>query len=232
VAKKKNTMEEGAKKIKPWVKTILVTILSIAGIISAIVVAYLYVTTLLKGYSLGAEDKYLFFRDILIINLAIITVIFGAIAVWIHVYITERVKNAVTKPLEERDDSFSHYVQGMTLLNVGYSFWVTYDKTKEENFLDAAIDQTERAYTHVGKLIDENSDYILIKCQTRNNLGYYLAERRYYKDKEFAIGCAKYIKERIDDYPDYRASWIGTHDFIMSKKWEITINQKVQDQGH
>ena len=152
--------------------------------------------------------------------------IFAAIVFWIHIFVTERIKNAVTKPLEERDVSFSNYIQGLTLLNNGYSCWLIYETTGKEKDLDAAIEQTELAYDHVEMLTDgENSNYLLIKCQTRNNLGYYLAAREYYEDKEFAIDCANYIKKRIENYPEHRAEWINTHDYIMSKKWEITVHR-------
>ena len=222
MAKKKNTMEEVAKKIKPWVKTILVTILSIAGIISAIVFAYFSVTTLLKGYSLEAEDKYLFFKDILIINLTIIGVIFAAIVFWIHVFITERIKNDIEKSLKERDVFFSDYVQGIALLNDSYILWLTYESTEEKKFLNAAIEHAVLAFKHAELITEENDDYILIKCQIRNNLGYYLAVRGDKDDKEFAIECADFIKKRVKHYPEKETAWLDTYNGIMSTEWGIT----------
>ena len=220
----KYNKEGRAKKIRSWVKTILATIAIIIVFISAILFAPLLVT-LIKGYFLEAEDKYEFFRDILFINLSIMAVLFAAIVFWIHLFIIESVKNAVEKPLEERDVSFSHYIQGLTLLNNGYSCWLTYVTTGDEKLLDAAIAQTELAYYHVEMLTDENSDYILIKCQTRNNLGYYLAARGKFEDKAEAIAYANYIKKRIGNYPEHRTDWLETHNYIMSKKWEITVPQ-------
>ena len=174
----KHNKEERAKKIRQWVKTILATIAIITAFISAIVFAP-FLATLLRGYLLGAEDKYEFFRDILIINLAIMGIFFTAIVVWIHIFITDRVKDAVALPLEKRDDSYSHYAHGLTLLNTGYICWLSYKSTMKEalldgafrgkDFLDLAIDQTERAYNHAEMLTDVESRYKLLKCQTRNN---------------------------------------------------------------
>ena len=228
-------MEKIAKKIRPWVKTIIATMVSLFAIISAIVFAYFSVTTLLKGYSLEAEDKYLFFKDILLINLTIIGVIFAAIVFWIHVFITERIKNNVTKSLVERDVSITDYVQGLALLNDGFTCWMTYKTFGKGIFLDLAINLTKKAKAYVWNLTDENPRNLEIKCQTMNNLGYYLAERANKKDKEFAIWCANYINDRIVDYPEYQAHWTCTYDFITSRKWRTIVHldpqaHKVPDQ--
>jgi magnesium-transporting ATPase (P-type) len=229
VAKKKNTMEEVAKKIRPWVKTILVSCIAIAGIISAIVVAYFYVTTLLKGYSLGAEDKYEFFRDILIITLSIMAVFFAAIVFWIHVFISERVENRVENSVgdqsKRQDEKFFKYTLGTSLLNNGFIFWKLYQTTKEEPYLNSAIQLTEEANFILKGLDEKVSAHKLAKCQTMNNLGFYLAKRGKPEDIQYAITCAEFILKRLESFPEQRASWMDTYEYIMSKKGKIQVPQ-------
>ncbi|NAS88296.1 hypothetical protein C4E24_00920 [ANME-1 cluster archaeon AG-394-G21] len=224
-------MGEVREKIWLGVKIIV----SIAVVFVAIFTAFYLVDILLNEYHLGKEDKYEFFRDIIIINLSIIGVIFAAIIFWIQLYITEKIKNDVEDQLKHRDDVYLDYVQGTTLLTNGYILWLTYDTTGEETLLNAAIAQTELAYTYIKGLDDKDPRYVLAKCQTKNNWGYYLAAKEKPEDKEYAIRCAEFIKNKIDDYPDYRAEWMDTYKYIMSKKWEIKAHAgsqgpKAQDQ--
>lgn len=232
MATKKYTMEEVAKKIRPRVKTILATIAIIAGF-SVIVVAYFSVTTLLEGYSLGAEDKYVFFRDILIINLSIMAIFFAAIVVWIHIFITERVENHVENRVGSqsirRDKVILNYTIGASQLNNGFSFWQLYQATQKEhldiakNYLNIAIQVTEYANYHFKGLDEKKYEYKLAKCQTMNNLGYYLAERGKPEDIQYAITCAEFILKRIESFPEHRASWMRTCEYIKSKKGEIKV---------
>ena len=227
-------MEKETKKI------VLTTIVCIVVVFVAIVVAFFLIDYLLKGYILEEDAKYEFFRDILIINLSIIAVIFGTIVFWIQLYIVEKVENHVVnrvkEPLEHQDFEYLDYIQGTTLLDNGYILWLNYKATQKIDLLNAAIEQTKIAYTNIKKLDDENPRYVLAKCQTKNNLGYYLAARGKPEDKEYAIKCAEFINTKLDDFLEYQASWMHTYKYIMSKNWEITDadsqDPKVQDQGH
>lgn len=219
----KHNKEERAKKIGQWVKTILATIAIIAAFIGAFYFGP-FLATLLKGYLLGAEDKYAFFRDILLINLSIMAIIFGAIAVWIHVFISERVENRIEKSVgnqsESRDKNYFKYTLGTAQLNNGYIFWQLYKTTKEKQFLNSAIQLTEEANFLFKGLDEKVYAYKLAKCQIMNNLGYYLAEKGNPKDIQYAITCGEFILKRLESFPEKRASWMDTYEYIKSKKGE------------
>lgn len=232
-------MEKETKEIT------LKTIVSIVLVIAAIVIAFFLIDHLLKGYILGEEDKYVFFKDILIINLSIMAVFFAAIVFWIQLYIKENVENSINENLKNhikkdvknpsvnRDKENSRYLLGSAILNDGYTIWLTYDATKKKEVLDAAIDQTRVAFTFITDLEDTDDTYLKYaraKCETKNNLGYYLAARGKFEDKAEAITCAQYIKNKLEVFPEDYAEWMDTYNYIMSKKWGLT-DAGAQDLG-
>jgi hypothetical protein len=90
--------------------------------------------------------------------------------------------------------------------------------TKRPEFLDSAIHFTDLAYSrYIVNLDEKESRNKVSKCQTMNNLGYYLAARGKPEDKEFAKYCAEFIRECIEKYPLKKAGWQETYNHIFNK---------------
>jgi hypothetical protein len=87
-----------------------------------------------------------------------------------------------------------------------------YEKNSKK--LEYAISITRQAYMNVQTLDEENKLYERLICETMNNLGYYLAERKLDSDREFANQCAEFIKKKFRNYPECSTNWQDTCDFI------------------
>ena len=117
----------------------------------------------------------------------------------------------------EKKTSWEISSSAYTLLNLGYSSWLSYNETKQSRQLTTAISFTEMAYSYASELDERESRNELLKCVIMNNLGYYLAEREREEDREFARECAEFIRNRIQKYPFKRAQWQDTYDYIILK---------------
>jgi hypothetical protein len=174
------------------------------------------------------SEGYELFRDILATILAIAGLAIAILGYGIYQFILENVssrveremkewKNVVDSRLKKIEDKGEFFSNALVSLNIGFTYWLTYKDTNQKQPLYTAIDLTEIAYNDVIRLDESEPENEKLKCQVMNNLGYYLAERGNPEDREFAIKCAEFIKEKIDKYPDKRKLWQDTYDYIIKK---------------
>jgi len=184
----------------------------------ALIGSYIY-TFITPAYEIA--DKYEVFRDLLTIILAIAGVSIAAGGYLGYRYVSAVFRRDVDSAIEQaralaRMDT--HRVNAYVFASTGYAFWHTYDAMKQASFLEEAIRFTETAYTHhAAKLDEQQPENQRLICDIRNNLGYYLAERKKPEDKALARDCAEYIIRKIPTYPDASQTWQGTYNFIMQQ---------------
>ena len=199
-------------------------------IIALIAILILVGLQIIGGYEVS--EGYELFRDILTIILAILGLSIAILGYLIYEFILHSAKGKVEKwkadfqgdiekvhkdfqdKVEKEHQDFSVYSTSMLYLNIGTSIWMEYVFEKNSKKLEYAIDITRKAYMDIQTLDEENKLYERLKCETMNNLGYYLAERKHDSDREFANQCAEFIKKKIRDYPKSSTNWQDTCDFI------------------
>lgn len=102
--------------------------------------------------------------------------------------------------------------------DIGWSYWINYQITKDPQCLDMAIQLAQAALTKADDLDKRQPENELNICNFNNNLAYYLAERQRPEDKEVARAYAKYIYERLSKFPekDHKA-WVDTYKFVLKR---------------
>jgi len=127
-------------------------------------------------------------------------------------FLSIRLRNEVTLVAETE----MHKASGRLYTNIGLSYWTDYKITKNKEYLKQAIYLTEKAYSFHGSKLDERlrTNELLI-CTMRNNLAYYLAERKRPEDKEVARRYAEYIRQKMPNYPEYKERWNDTYNFVL-----------------
>lgn len=179
-----------------------------------------YVCSFLK-HGGQITDKYEVFRDVLIIVLTVLIIGLTIISIVIGVfaYLTYRYASSwIERRVKEVAETERHYSSAYILTTSGYVYWLDYTKTKDNEYLEKAINLTERAYSEHSSHLDiqERKNQRLI-CVIRNNLGYYLAERGKKEDREFACECAEYIRSKIIDFPEVKGRFADTIAFIKQR---------------
>jgi hypothetical protein len=206
-------------------------------IIALIAILILVGLQIIGGYEVS--EGYELFRDILTIILAVLGLSIAILGYLIYEFILHSAKGKVEKweadfqgdiekvhkdfqdkiekvhkdfqdKVEKEHKDFSVYSTSMLYLNIGTSIWMEYVFEKKPKKLEYAIDITRKAYMDIQTLDEENKLYERLKCETMNNLGYYLAERKHDSDREFANQCAEFIKKKIRDYPKSSTNWQDT----------------------
>lgn len=204
------------KNNKRWITYVLIAI---------IVGAYGYGFALLIGDFLKRElitenGKYEILRDIIVILLAVTGIVGYAIYITMSKLIEERIKT-YTEELHNRS-------LAITKMHVGFSYWKDYEKKKHRDkkskleILKIAISNTKIAYQYSLKLDEENMDNEYVILLIKNNLAYYLAERkRLGEAKEgdgvFALELTQYVYERIYKFPKLRGTYSDTYQFVKKR---------------
>jgi hypothetical protein len=107
----------------------------------------------------------------------------------------------------------------------GYGYWRDYEDTKRKGKkkikkLNQAIKRTNGAYEYHARQLDEREpENEQLICWIRNNLAYYLAERKRCNKSEegddaLAQECAKYIYKKISKYPEKKKDYTDTYHFV------------------
>lgn len=189
--------------------------------ISTVVCVAIFIIPLLNSYIILHQiaERYEIFKELFTFILAITGVV--AVGYGIYRYISKRfvshIESSVESSLKKEEKEIVNYGSGSLFLNLGYNTWQTYKVTRESEHLETAVFLTEKAYSIVSELDERETRNELLKCEIMNNLGYYLAERGRGEDREFARDCAQFIRNKIQKYPDKRASWQDTYDYILLK---------------
>jgi hypothetical protein len=213
------------KGIKSWLKNNKkwITYVLIAIIIGAYIGAYCYWLALLTTNFIKTElttenGKYEILRDLIGILLAVIGIVGYAI------YIT------MTKLIEKRVKTYTEALHNRSLaamkMQVGFSYWIDYKKKKhrdKKSKLDTlkknVIFNTKIAYQYSSKLDEENMDDEYVILLIKNNLAYYLAERKRLGEAEegddvFALELIQYVYDRIYKFPILRGTYLDTYRFV------------------
>lgn len=101
---------------------------------------------------------------------------------------------------------------------IGWSYWQRYEQTKNPEYLELAIDMTQRALTiHVPHLDKHNPMDEEIICDIRNAIAWYLAARGKPEDKVLALACIEYLRQRMAKYEKHRKAWEDTCRFVSER---------------
>lgn len=209
------------KGIKTWLKNNYKKL--IAYVLIAILIGlYGYGLTLIIGDFLKREliaenGKYEILRDIIAILLAVTGIVGYAIYITMSKLIEERIKT-YTEELHARS-------LATTKMHVGFSNWNDYEKKKHRDkksklrILKNAIFNTKIAYQYSLKLDGENRDNEYVILLIKNNLAYYLAERKRLGeakegDDVFALELIQYVYDRIYKFPTLRGTYLDTYRFV------------------
>jgi len=133
----------------------------------------------------------------------------------------------ISKTVEEDMMSLARAQHHITLATVNLidslKDWTDYQATNNFNKLNQTIERTEEAYDlHATHLDDQVPETEKLICWIKNNLAYYLAERKKLGkalpgDDALAKQCAKYSYDRIHKYPENSDSWADTYQFVQKQ---------------
>lgn len=111
-------------------------------------------------------------------------------------------------------------------LNTAFALWHIYEQTRRtnKNLLNKLIARAE-SVLEATENFDENTkikheEFI---CICKNDLAYYLAERKDPKDKERVRAYLEDIIEKRKKYPRFAFEWVHTCDFIKKQFPDIKI---------
>ncbi len=207
-----------------------------------IVFLTVYVST---RYSLQGDDKYTVLIDLILIMLALTGMIGYGIYRWISRGVADRVALAMkegrnfTRAQVETAlglSSYNQYKNEVKRTDGMNDVWKKLSKIQSKRE-DKESREAERKPTDVdmtclqdaiasatralGLLKGLKEDkYEMLICICKNNLAYYLAEKRRRKgkidegEKKLAVEYATFIWERIQKYPDHKAAWADTYKFV------------------
>lgn len=168
----------------------------------------------LRAGAIQEQDKY----ELLIDLLGILFALAGIAGVGVYLFIRTKIMENVEK---ERNLS-----KAEIYLNTAYSLWHTYAQTQRTNkdLLDGIIKKAESAI-NVTEHFDENTKlkHEGFICNCKNDLAYYLAERKDPKDKERVRAYLEDIIEKRKKYPRLAFEWVHTCDFIKKQFPDIKI---------
>jgi len=153
------------------------------------------------------EKAYEIFRDLLTLVLAIATLFISISGVLIYGLLSRQLKMAASR--EAREEMLKE--RAYSLAAIGYSYWHNYRISKNPEYLELAIELTERALSVCHKLKKENE---ALTCMIKNNLAYYYAEDGRPEYRQKALEYAKYIYDRIDKYPLMKRHWLDTYNYV------------------
>ena len=200
-----------------------------------VIIAILILIGLLIIGGYKVSEGYELFRDILTIVLAVLGLSIAIVGYLIYEFILHSAKGKVEEwaadfqdkiekvhkdfqdKIEKEQKDFSLYSNSMLFLNLGTSIWMEYVDKKNPEKLKYAINVTHRAYLDTQGLDEGNKRYERLKCETMNNLGYYLAERKQDTDRKLANQCAEFILKKIPYYEESATNWKDTYDFIKKR---------------
>lgn len=173
---------------------------NILTIIFAICFIFIYSKT---HYQLGATttensvasaDKYTILVDLILIIIGLIAAVGFGIFKWISKSVDERIKKE-----SRRVEDYRLFTTAITLRNVGYISWLTFNIfnkqiTKKKNlsseemdsvneFLDLAISHTRQGINFSKKLSQNNPEYFRETNLCKGNFVYYLAEKSKINEK-------------------------------------------------
>lgn len=215
---RKKVLREKMKDIGISVVISVATILFVI-LLLVLISSHIY-TFLTPPYQIA--EQYEVFKDLLAIILAIIGVAVGVMGYGIYRYVSERVEGKAMEKVGRAAGDSMDWSCAFALCETGYTFWRLYKRTNKDFYLKEAIVLTEMAYKHASSLDERDPKYEKMMCDIMNNIGYYYAERARIEkgrieDREFARDCARYIRDKILKYPDQRAIWQETYDFIFEQ---------------
>jgi len=168
-------------------------------------------------------DKYELLRDTLTIVLALLALGIAAFGTGAYLMLRQQVK----RDAAERSRAEAERALAASINNQGfYLFWRQYKRLKdagnpERFFLDLAIEVTKEAWFGYGIYLDDKErDVEEIICIIKNNLAYYVAEKKATwqpvsdEDRKLAQEFANYIETRITKHPAHAEQWVETIDFV------------------
>lgn len=189
-------------------RAVYVGFLILATLVGLFIGYYIWVPT----WQIPHEFRYDILKDTLFIVLAVLAVGIGAIGYAVYQILSGRLQT------ESASASRVEMTRGSARLftHLGYVFWGKYKRTdkKERQYLDVAIDITEHGLRYMSELPEKKRENEILLCHIRNNLAYYLAERKNVEDKKLAKDYIEYIQKRIQKYPTYKAAWLDTCNFV------------------
>ncbi len=159
--------------------------------------------------------KYDILKDTLTIVLAVMAVGIAVVGYSIYLILSGRLQ--IESASASRMESIKSAIR--LFIISGYIFWENYDKTgkKETQFLELAIDLTERALSSFNELPEKeagNRENDKLLCKIKNNLAYYFAEGKKPENKDTAIQYVEYLKERMSKYSEEKENWLDTYNFV------------------
>ena len=182
-----------------------------------LVLLVLFFGNLIWGETWGVppQFKYDILKDTLIVVLSVVAVVMAIVGYGIYLILSERLR--ADAAMAARVESLKGSIR--LFLVSGYTYWEHYDTASDKmpKHLEMAIELTERALHSYNALPEseakkrENEK----ECyRIKNNLAYYLAERKNPEDKSRAKEYADYIYGGFSKYPEEKANWLDTYDFV------------------
>ena len=186
-------------------------------VLIAVIVIFLIFTSLNFALRVGAiqeQDKY----ELLIDLLGILLTLVGIAGAGVYLFIRTKIMENVEK---ERNLS-----RAENYLNTAYSLWHTYEQTQRINkdLLDKIIKKAESAIKFT-ECLDENTKrkHEESICNYKNDLAYYLAERKNPEDKERVRAYLEDVMKKRKDYPRCAYEWTDTYEFAKKQFPDIKI---------
>jgi len=171
---------------------------------------YLWGGTIIKIPAI--TEKYDIFRDLLILLLTVLSVVFGVVGWllyrWISRHLQEQVKTGVQR---ETSAALSHL---FTELSRVYTLHYEPDPTKPsgQEYKELAKDMSETALAYAEELPEKDFEQLI--CRAKNNLAYDLVVRRREQDGKLARELADNIYNKAHKYND-NYHWLETYGLVL-----------------
>lgn len=153
------------------------------------------------------------FRDVLQIVLAVAAVAIAAFGYLIYRIVVQRLQIRAEEEIgSERRRTTAKLYTYMGLLR-----WRDFERItpSDPRYREDAIDVTEKAHEYASALDEHDPRNEWIIAAVRNNLAWYLADRRRPQDRDKARGYAQYIHVRSQNFPEEREEWERTYEEVM-----------------
>ena len=163
------------------------------------------------------QFKYDILKDTLTIVLTVVAITIAVLGYAIYRIVSRQLQR------ESASDARIEVTRGAARLytHLGFIFWKHYESDRSETHdLELAITMTERAHAYISELpeaVVKNRENDLLLCTIRNNIAYYLAERKLQEDKPLAREYSEYLRNKVKEYRENRTDWLDTCDFVDSQ---------------
>jgi len=154
--------------------------------------------------------------------IGLLMVVIAIIAGLAYLVLSRSVEGKVISSAEKKLNFEVSNVQADT----AHTFYIHYENTQNRKYLDRAIDLNTQTYASHARFLDLKSpDNEKLVCWLRNNLAYYLAERRNVADEKLAKEHAEFIIQRGVEQAKWWPRFKDTYDFVYKQYSDLEAQE-------